>query len=1040
MKILSLHFKNVNSLAGEWNIRFDDPSFVRNHLFAISGPTGSGKTSILDAISLALYGKTPRQKNVADKQKVDGISEMIMTSGTGETFSEVEFESLGRRYQVKWSVHRSRNSPTGAIQNAEWKLLFFEKGQFVAHDDVYKKNEVGKKIEEVVGLNFDQFMRAVMLPQGGFDSFLKSSRDEKALILEKLSGQEIYRKISQEVFERNKKEKEKRDSIAKQLSDIQLLSESELRDMTAWMESAKNTKKTKTEEQKKYENLQSSLLALKKAEKECQELRSAFAELQSEKEKLKEVRQRLDRGNKAQEVKPVWDTLERTQMDYAQKCSQKEKLQKDIPLKEEDGRRLQSDLKKWSQEEEALQRENKNRDALRDKVSQWDAEILNLKKSCQEKESEIADKKNRIKQISLKLESCKTRRAAVEKELDANLRYKKEHASHQALESEIAVIADRLQQWKTAQDNFEKANGSLETAKVQLDKLEKDYRIKVAEYKNAAAERDKSFSNDIHKIALFVQTSLRDGDTCPVCGNPFHLPHTEPVFAGEISATAARLNHLQSAYEKAKSAEELSLNEWNHGKENVLACEKNVQEKKLAVENILASVTEKLKPYGFAEKDLLQQQMVLCKLRQWITEWNNCILKIDNAKNQLNILDADEKSLAASMETENADLQNLEQNLLQQQKDLQERSLNREKLFGNKDVAADRQEYAAKIENLVCRKKELEKDYNQNLQLLTSLKSQLQMILEDLSKVEQEKNRLEEAFMAKLRECSFATKDDVIKAIVSEKDRQELLQKVEQVTAEYAAKSGQLQQAEKQLNELRSAETEQATLQTVASKLEILEKELKDLDSRIMETSNKLSVNRDAQKRAEEFLRQKEAQEKTFHIWDTLCKLIGSSDGKLFVNYVQQLTLKKLIVAANKHLCALAPRYKLKYDNSMNMGLYDAECGMARPVANLSGGESFLVSLSLALGLSSLASQRVRIDTLFLDEGFGSLDEKKLQKAIDVLRNLGESGDKQIGVISHVDLVKDGIPNHIEVIPVGNGRSRIVGAGVEEFKRQNLSA
>ena len=112
MKILSLHFKNVNSLAGEWNIRFDDPSFVRNHLFAISGPTGSGKTSILDAISLALYGKTPRQKNVADKQKVDGISEMIMTSGTGETFSEVEFESLGRRYQVKWSVHRSRNSPT----------------------------------------------------------------------------------------------------------------------------------------------------------------------------------------------------------------------------------------------------------------------------------------------------------------------------------------------------------------------------------------------------------------------------------------------------------------------------------------------------------------------------------------------------------------------------------------------------------------------------------------------------------------------------------------------------------------------------------------------------------------------------------------------------------------------------------------------------------------------------------------------------------------------------------------------------------------
>ncbi len=127
----------------------------------------------------------------------------------------------------------------------------------------------------------------------------------------------------------------------------------------------------------------------------------------------------------------------------------------------------------------------------------------------------------------------------------------------------------------------------------------------------------------------------------------------------------------------------------------------------------------------------------------------------------------------------------------------------------------------------------------------------------------------------------------------------------------------------------------------------------------------------------------------------------------------------------------LDPRYKIETDGSgLNISLYDSECGVSRLAANLSGGESFLVSLSLALGLSSLASQRVRIDTLFLDEGFGSLDERKLQRAIELLHRLGENGDKLVGVISHVNRLKEEIANHIEVIPSGNGRSKLSGPGV----------
>ena len=248
MKIIALHFKNVNSLAGEWNIRFDDPAFLRNHLFAISGPTGSGKTSVLDAISLALYGKTPRQENVADKRNVNVGPELVMTTGTGESFSEVIFESAGNRYKAIWKVHRSHNRADGAMQSPERKILFEEKGVFVAKDEYSKTTEAQKKIEEIVGLNFNQFMRAVMLPQGGFDSFLKSSREDKAAILEKLSGQGIYRKISKAVFERNKSEESRQKELQNLLNGIQLMPENEERDLKAWVDATSKIKASKESE------------------------------------------------------------------------------------------------------------------------------------------------------------------------------------------------------------------------------------------------------------------------------------------------------------------------------------------------------------------------------------------------------------------------------------------------------------------------------------------------------------------------------------------------------------------------------------------------------------------------------------------------------------------------------------------------------------------------------------------------------------------------------------------------------------------------
>ncbi|MBN2816042.1 MAG: nuclease sbcCD [Campylobacterales bacterium] len=155
--------------------------------------------------------------------------------------------------------------------------------------------------------------------------------------------------------------------------------------------------------------------------------------------------------------------------------------------------------------------------------------------------------------------------------------------------------------------------------------------------------------------------------------------------------------------------------------------------------------------------------------------------------------------------------------------------------------------------------------------------------------------------------------------------------------------------------------------------------------------------------------------------------MIGSANGDKFAKFAQGITLDQLIYLANKHLEILSPRYELKRaeesSKQLEIEIVDGFQGdVVRGVNTLSGGESFIVSLSLALGLSSLASQKISIDSLFLDEGFGTLDSESLELALNALNQLQSSG-KMIGVISHVESLKERIPLQIKVEPKGDGTS-----------------
>jgi exonuclease SbcC len=213
MKILKLRFKNLNSLRGEWEINFSDSAYSSGTIFAITGPTGSGKTTILDAISLALYGKTPRLTEITK-----GTNE-ILSRRTGECFSVVEIETSKGIYRCSWSQHRADKHPRGPLQQPEHKISDVN-GKVITT----KKREVLFEVEKITGLTFDQFTRSILLAQGRFAAFLEAKPDERSPLLEQITDSEIYTKISQQVHQRKSDEERKLDMLKDELGMICVLS------------------------------------------------------------------------------------------------------------------------------------------------------------------------------------------------------------------------------------------------------------------------------------------------------------------------------------------------------------------------------------------------------------------------------------------------------------------------------------------------------------------------------------------------------------------------------------------------------------------------------------------------------------------------------------------------------------------------------------------------------------------------------------------------------------------------------------------------
>ena len=238
MKILAIRGRNLASLEGDFEIDFTVEPLLSAGIFAISGPTGAGKSTLLDTMCLALFARTPRTdqakennvklQDVSNEQLSQSDPRFLLRRGTSSGFAEVDFMALnGHRYRTRWSVARARDKENGRLQNPRLALYNLDKEE----EEQGTRSDLQARIIDLIGLTFEQFTRSVLLAQNDFSTFLKAEQGEKASLLEKLTGTELYSAISRQIFERNARAKEVFDLIQTRIQGIELLTDEEENDL-----------------------------------------------------------------------------------------------------------------------------------------------------------------------------------------------------------------------------------------------------------------------------------------------------------------------------------------------------------------------------------------------------------------------------------------------------------------------------------------------------------------------------------------------------------------------------------------------------------------------------------------------------------------------------------------------------------------------------------------------------------------------------------------------------------------------------------------
>lgn len=482
MKILKIKSLNINSLKGEFEIDFE--KFLKDEsLFAITGPTGAGKSTILDVITCALYGRTARLTNPNE----------LMSRHTGECLCEVEFEVKGKVYRSSWSQKRARKSPDGAFQSAKMELSVVESGKIL--ESLISK--VPKYIEELSGLDFDRFIQSMMLAQGSFDAFLKAKENERSSLLEKITGTQIYKQISQEIYQTYIRKNDEIKLDESLLGNIELLSNEVITEKTSILNNSKVQKlelDTKENELKKVINW---LENLQKLETDNTKYIQEFEQVTLEKENKKEDFNRLDLANKALNVQPIYQEKNSLTQITNQDKEKLEKLQKEL---EDLKQLLESTTNESLKSKDELDKEKISFDTNSKKLQEvrtLQTKIESKLQNIKELENKISSQNEQKTKLNEDLKVLKTNQEKIENDLKTINDYLIKNKNDESLKEEISLISKNVNDYKdvikllkqieeklqnnslnekTLQDSFTKAKKEFDEIKVLFDAKDKEYK------------------------------------------------------------------------------------------------------------------------------------------------------------------------------------------------------------------------------------------------------------------------------------------------------------------------------------------------------------------------------------------------------------------------------------------------------------------------------------------------------------------------------------------------------------------------------------
>ena len=355
----------------------------------------------------------------------------------------------------------------------------------------------------------------------------------------------------------------------------------------------------------------------------------------------------------------------------------------------------------------------------------------------------------------------------------------------------------------------------------------------------------------------------------------------------------------------------------------------------------------------------------------------------------------------------------------------------RQEVFGEKNADQEEKRLADAMNKADKAVEKAREEYGQIEKEISALKEKIDLLKVKIGNRATELAHAEQSLKERIKGAGFEDEAGYLSSRLSEEEREILTDKEKSLIKEKTELDARRKDRSEALAFAREKKLTDQSIETLKESISACDSDLKQIRLDIGGIIKSLSENEKLREKQQERIKKIESQKKECARWDDLHQLIGSADGKKFRNFAQGLTFEMMTAHANRQLSKMTDRYLLIRDTSQPLELNvidNYQAGEIRSTKNLSGGESFIVSLALALGLSHMASRNVRVDSLFLDEGFGTLDEDALETALETLAGLQQDG-KLIGVISHVTALKERIGTQIQVVPETGGRSSLSGPG-----------